>query len=296
MTIEHILSDIETQLADVPARGLSGPWLRDEFGRCYERYEAVTDQMALIADDLSSVFAAKLAEAPTDRPYRVCSLACGDGVMDEMVLKRVLDRPEAAGRDIAFLGIDVNEALCRAEARRLESLPITADVRCLDLDQLTPKDAPDMDFVYMVHGHYYAPDFAAQLERILAIRGPSTGIQIISARQAVYNQLYVRFWQHELGREWWLAEQLQAALNARQIDYTARELMATLDVSRCIEDDFSTPFSRDLLDFLCHIPLAAYPVTLQRRCQDWLRAAAQLHDGRHELEHPCLFLSIAPDS
>lgn len=295
MSVEVVLSDIEEQLAQVPPRGLSSPWLRDEFGRCYERYEAVTDQMEIIANELSSAIAGKLAAHPRDRPYRICSLACGDGVMDEMVLTRVLGRREAEGSQIEFVGIEINQALCLAEEQRLSSLPVRVSVLCLDLDSLKPTDAPDMDFVYMVHGHYYTPGFESQLERILSIRSPSTTLQIVSAQKAIYNQLYVRFWRHELDRPWWLADRLLAALRDRGIEPTTKQLMATLDVTRCLED-FQSPFSRDFLDFLCHVPLASYPAALRERCQDWLRAAAESRDGRYILEHPCLFLSIAPDA
>lgn len=290
--LQKILHDIDEQLAATPARGLSGTWLSDEFGRCYQRYESLTNQMELIADKLSAAICTRMANSPGADPFRICSLACGDGVMDELVLTRVL-QTQPAGR-IEFLGIEINEALCRAEAECLAKLPIKAQVLCLDLDRLKPSDAPNMDFVYMVHGHYYTPDFVGQLEAILTLREPGTVLQIVSAENSVYNQLYLRFWRHELGRSWWLAEHLLASLRTHGLEPDVQRIVATLDITRCFDEGMASAFSRDFLDFLCHAPLSAYSPSLQRLCVSWLQAAADQRDGRYVLDHPCLFLTIPP--
>lgn len=287
---QQFLSAIEQQLSMIPPRGLSSIWLNDEFGRCYQRYESLTNQMEIIADFLAESIRERVERAPQTQPFRICSLACGDGVMDKMVLERLLRTLPAERYE--FLGIEINEDLCRAEEECLAALPVTTKIRCMDLNQMTPADAPDMDFVYMVHGHYYTPDFDTQLDNILSIRGPNTTLQIVSAQDAVYNQLYLRFWRHELGRTWWLSDHLIAALRKREIEPTVQNIMARLDITRCFDEGPTSPFARDFLDFLCHVPLAAYPEGLQQLCISWLQEAANHSEGRYLLEHPCLFLTI----
>lgn len=283
-----ILREVDQILNSLQARDASQPdWMTQHFSRCYKRYEEMTDQMPKLAERLGSLVAANLSQS---KPFSICSLACGDGEMDYLILSKVAKNfPDA---NIHWTGIDINPVLCEQAQEKLNGLPFKIELRCEDIDKINPAQMPKFEFISMIHGHYYFPLLGKSISRILELKHQDTLLIFVSAPQADYNQLYRRFWRYENGREFWHSEFLLPELKQRSFNLEVEMIHATMDISQCFQEGWDARFSQEVVDYLCHAALDEFPSRLRELAIAYLEVIVIHKHNRWVLEHPCHLITV----
>lgn len=288
---EHsILSEIDKILNSIKPYGIRGSdWVSQRFEKCYKRYEEITDQMPKIANKFQDLIAKSLFEQNV-KSLSICSLACGDGELDYLILSQVVKAmPDI---NIHWTGIDINPTLCEQARAKLEKLPIEIDTRGEDIDQLNVEQIRKADFTYMIHGHYFFPSLKESLNKILELKKPGTSFVFVSAPRTEYNQLYTRFWRYEHEREFWHTQFLLPELEQRGLVLHSEQIQGTMDVSRCFQEGWDTLFGQEVLDFLCHTTLDDFPLELRQLAIAYIDAISIKQQEKRLLKHPCDVITI----
>lgn len=247
----------------------------------------MTDQMSKLAERLGSLIVAKLSQS---EPFSICSLACGDGEMDYLILSKIAKEFPTA--NIHWIGIDINPVLCEQAQEKLSGLPFKIELRCEDIDKIDSAQMPKFEFISIIHGHYYFPSLGKSISRILELKHQDTLLIFVSAPQADYNQLYRRFWHYENGQEFWHSEFLFPELKQQGLSLEVEMIHGTMDISRCFREGWDARFSREVVDYLCHAALDEFPSELRESAIAYLEAIVIREPDRWVLEHPCHLITV----
>lgn len=116
-------------------------------------------------------------EAKDDDSVRVCSLGCGDGQLDRMIILKVLEKyPEAT---IEIVGVDINEQSCRIANENFASLAgehghLKYNVLNFDILDINPQEQGRFDVVVIVHTLYFLKnpeDVLKKCQELKSLRG-----------------------------------------------------------------------------------------------------------------------------
>ena len=97
-------------------------------------------------------------EAKDDDSVRVCSLGCGDGQLDRLIVVKVLKKcPEAK---IEIVGVDINKQSCQKANGNFASLSmehrhLKYSVLNSDILNINPQEHGCFDVVVIVHTLYF---------------------------------------------------------------------------------------------------------------------------------------------
>jgi SAM-dependent methyltransferase len=176
--LKHILGDVRRdKLSD------------NRFDEAHELFERSSDQQNLILDWL---IAYCVQHAATD-PYRLLSVGCGSGILDNPLLNALAD----LDREILYTGIDPNAVACerfrknfmRSESPSIELIVRQESVETISCDQ-------QFDIVQVVHALYYFDDPAATITELLSRIAEGGKLLVFQAPRAELNQLAECFWFH----------------------------------------------------------------------------------------------------
>ena len=105
-------------------------------------------------------------------PFRMCSVGCGDGRTDKLILEKIAER--FPNQPLQYVGVDISAISCQ-KAREL-LLPVAnvdAQLISADIQQIAADSIPKCDLVYAVHSLYYVTSIEKALSAMLKLLKPS---------------------------------------------------------------------------------------------------------------------------
>lgn len=101
-----------------------------------------------------------LTRKDQDHVFRICSIGCGDGLVDEDLLSTVAR--ENPHLQIQYIGIDVSKSYCKIAQENLKPAK-NVDVKIYNQDFMDFTDEP-FDVVIALHSFYYltSPDLGVK--------------------------------------------------------------------------------------------------------------------------------------
>ena len=244
--------------------------------------------------------------------FRICSIGCGDGTLDKLVLTSICEKfPHVA---IHYCGCDINEHFVQEARESLAQLGnVQVEVLMEDFQKVGGIFAP-CDLVLCSQVLFFVESLETALSSmmhltkeggktilipaqvflkprmawllfwysILMIVLFSVGVaMVIQVRQSTQSQLYRRFWLHEHQWPIKLADDVAHTLNKMGIEYSAQEIDGTADFSDCFKKDFQDPRQERLLDFLTHTQISKYPPLIRKTCIDYLSSVSSRKPGQY---------------
>ena len=100
-----------------------------------------------------------------DRLFRVCSIGCGDGLVDNDILSTMTK--EYPDLHIQYVGIDLSPMYCQLAKDNLKPGK-NVEVTILKLNFLDFTDGP-FDFVIALHSLYYLPSPEDGIKKVLSL-------------------------------------------------------------------------------------------------------------------------------
>ena len=135
----------------------------------------VTNHRAVIGNYLARRICEMLqtTEAPS---IRICSVGCGDGQLDKLVLLKVLEKHPKA--NIEVLGVDINDLSCQKANEHLgqvsrQHAQVKIKVVSGDILDVSTAEEGVFDAVIVVHTMYYIKDLEKVLKKLLELQKPS---------------------------------------------------------------------------------------------------------------------------
>ena len=272
MSVVEALKELETVLLRTPVLTLKEGHAEDpNYAQQFQTFRGMTDEADIQSDVVSGHLLDALEAHSSERELRVLSVGCGDGILDNMILTKVLASCPTA--NISYTGLDINPHLCTETKERLQPLPITKNFICENFDRLDASELETFDFIYLVHVQYYfqqlQPAFC-KVRRLLSSEGRCV---VIASPLNLQNSLSTRFWRHDGRHDFWTMNYGVKALEDIGIPYQLQDLYAELDLSSCFKDGWSSNFSKFVLDFICGTKMDRYPDSIPKMCISYLATA-----------------------
>ena len=116
--------------------------------------------------------------AKNDDCVRVCSLGCGNGQLDKLIILSVLEKyPEAK---IEIVGVDINQQSCQEANTNFTSLAVQHkhfkyNVLNSDIVDINPQEQGHFDVVVIVHTLYFLDNPEDVLKKCQELKTPSGG-------------------------------------------------------------------------------------------------------------------------
>ena len=209
------------------------------------------------------------------KAFRICDVGCGGGVWDRQLLEcLVADFPHV---EFDYLGADINEAACQKARRELGSLPqqVSWSVECCDFEKLANASFKDekFDLVITVHTLYYTDttSLPGVISNLLSLVGRNGKLVIINCRRCTSNEILHRMWLHENNAPLMYLSDISQVLSKMDLQYNCEKLNFFSDLTKFFKDEFKSPLSKAVLDFLSHANLSRYPPEVSDTCVEFLR-------------------------
>lgn len=241
------------------------PLTGKSFDDAYEWYERRSDQQKRILNWLTETI--QSIPASSDRPRRLLSVGCGNGLLDLPLIRGLADE----SNPIEYVGLDPNPVACDIFRRAFDSaLPdgVTLDVRNSDIESLD--DEFDYDVIMAVHSVYYFDKPGETLDRLLHRLRPGGQLLIVQAPREELNDLSQCFWPRTSEDDLWFSDRVQAHFERRQVRVRRNRLDARVDVSSCLTDE--EPAGHRMMDFITQCDSRAWPETILQLCRSYLVA------------------------
>ncbi len=106
-----------------------------------------------------------IASKNQDGSFRVCSIGCGDGLVDNDILSTLAT--EYPHFKIQYVGIDVSEAYCQLAKDNLKTRS-NVEIEVLHQNFLDYSVEKPFDFVIALHSLYYLPSPEGGVRKVLS--------------------------------------------------------------------------------------------------------------------------------
>ena len=267
------LKELETVLLETPVPDERDSHALDpNYTQQLKAFIGMTDQSEILSDIASHHLQEALEAHSPSRELKVLSVGCGDGVMDNMILTKVLASCPTAL--ISYTGLDINPQLCAESKERLQHLPVAKNVICESFETVNASKLETYDFIYLVHVHYYFQQLKSAFVKITQLLNSEGKCVVIAAPPNLHTNLVTQFWRHEGKHDLQTMNDAVTVLQEIGIPYQIQDVCTKLDLSSCFKDGWSSNFSRFVLDFLCGTDLTRYPDNISKLCIACLTAAA----------------------
>ena len=269
--IELQLEKLRSFLSGIPGREGPGHGVafgnRPNYSDNIHAYQEITSKSVEGYRQYLTEMVMKALNRKPEGVLNICSIGCGTGEVDFVILSKVKDVcPRAT---INFVGIDVDAILCSEAKEKLSKLPYETTIMNQDFMQIDATTLPKFDLILMAHVHYYFTDKKSLFAKVADMIEPMTGsIEIVLTDESM--------------PMWWLSGMFLTG-NPRRADIkdiltkdlglkcVVCSIPGEADFSRCIAEGFDTEFGKNLLDFLCKVKLSDYPPEVTEQCIAYLK-------------------------
>ena len=282
-SIVAILKELETVLLETPVPDeRDSHALNPNYTQQFKAFRGMTDEAEIQSDIVSRHLLEALETHSPGRELKVLSVGCGDGVMDNMILTKVLASCPTAL--ISYTGLDINPQFCAESEERLQHLSVAKNVICESFETVDASKLETYDFLYLVHVHYYFQQLKSAFYKIRQLLN-SEGRSVVIAAPTLSLQinLMAQFCRHEGKYNLRTMDDAVKVLEDIGIPYQLRDIATKLDLSGCFKDGWSSNFSRFLLDFICGTNMTRYPDNISKLCIAYLTAATSEGPGEFVL-------------
>ena len=283
MTIVASLKELETVFLETPAPDVRDSHAEDpNYSEQFKAFRGMTDQPEIQSDVVSHHLLEALEAHSPGRELKVLSVGCGDGVMDNMILTKVLASCPTAL--ISYTGLDINPQFCAESKERLQHLPVAKNIICVNFETVDASKLETYDFIYLVHVHYHFQQLQSAFSKIRQLlTNEGTCVVIAAPTSNLQINLMAQFWRHEGKYYLRTMDDAVKVLEDIGISYQLRDITTKLDLSRCFKDGWSSNFSRFVLDFICGTNLNRYLDNISKLCIAYLTAATSKGPGEFVL-------------
>ena len=283
MTIVESLKELETVLLETPVPDVTERNAEEpNYSQQFKAFRGMTDQPEIQSDIVSRHLLEALEAHSPGRELKVLSVGCGDGVMDSMILTKVLASCPTAL--ISYTGLDINPQFCAESEERLQHLSVAKNVICESFETVDASKLETYDFLYLVHVHYYFQQLKSAFYKIRQLLNSEGRCVVIAAPTlSLQINLMAQFWRHEGKYNLRTMDDAVKVLEDIGIPYQLRDIATKLDLSGCFKDGWSSNFSRFVLDFICGTNLTRYPDNISKLCIAYLTAATSEGPGEFVL-------------
>ena len=246
---------------------------------------------------LFSVLSKRLGDrlnANNGPPLRLCSVGCGDGLLDYRFLRKFLGTVPNVSID--YTGLDLNEYFC-GEARsklsgiedeRLKSRVLQKDFERADVDDAFLKK---FDVVYSIHVMYYITDLPLVVDKILSMVKPG-GLAVIGGlTDHGLTGLRRVLRKHEGGHHFWTINNVMEMFDEKGIPFERETLAPIQDIQHQVKDNFSSQSSKAVLDFACHTKMKWYCEEAVRLSVEYLKVVGDIRGDAYIIDHPTELIS-----
>ena len=281
-----LLKDLKELLDSVPDLNTVYGDLDDpDYSQQHDAFKILFSDSNLVYDVLFDKIARVVKDKrPGDR-FSMCSVGCGDGERDYHILSRLAaEFPKVV---IEYVGIDVNETSCEKARKRFANLArCTQTVIAGDFMRVESTKS-HFDWIQLSHVHYYFEDLAGLVKKAVSLCDPNHGrVGILSLSPCPPLKMMDLFYQRNANHPLWDTSDLISVLKDLDLEFNVDELKTKLTVTRCIEEEFQTPFAKCALNFLCHTKLDLYPAEVARSCVDYYKETVYGKAGEYYVDYP----------
>ena len=224
----------------------------------------MTDQANIQSDIVSHHLLNALEAHIPDKELKVLSVGCGDGLLDNMILTKVLASCPTA--QISYTGIDINPHFCTESEERLQYLPVAKSFICESFETLDASKLETFDFIYLVHVHNYFQQLQPAFRKVRQLLSSKGRCVVIASPPNLQTNLATRFWTHEGKYDFKTMSDAVKVLEDISIPYQLQDFCTKVDLSNCFKDGWSSNISRFVLDFICGTNLNRYPDNISKLC------------------------------
>ena len=205
------------------------------------------------------------------KPFNICSIGCGIGDGDRIILQNV-------SVPVNYVGIEINEKSSHMAKATLKDLPLTqVTIINEDFMQVDLTSLPQFDLVLMIHTHYYIKDVKTMFERMQKVAKENAKIVIVSNSFTPRRRIEMIFFEKEMKFPCRYSQDLLQVLGEMGVKYSSETLpnKGVWHMDRCFKEDFSSQFSKNVLDFICLATLKNYPQEVSDLCIKFLCACCR---------------------
>ena len=285
---DDILKHLDHLLKDTPWKGppsdlshLGDPEHLEAFKRLGNYERAISKW---IVDGAKQLVASM---KPIAKMFRVCSIGCGDGSFDSLVLKELAKMyPTMA---FQYVGVDLDERVCEIAEEQAEGIApnITAETVAEDFQDLHKEDIGDFHLITVKPNCLYYADLLPLLKSVVKLMKPSGELLIISSSRQSFDNLITRFWHHQHKQELNTTEMIVSALQEMSIKYKVIRQSLVFDLTQCFQERFDTQYSQQILDHLTLVKLSDYAPEVSQACVEYLRTIAEGKPDKYLITSVC---------
>ena len=274
MTIVESLKELETALLKTTVATQRDNYAKDpSYAQQLKAFRGMTDQVDLQSDIVSHHLLDALDTHSPDSELKVLSVGCGDGVLDNIILTKVLASCPTAR--IGYTGLDINPHFCTESEERLQYLPVAKNFICESFETFDASKLETFDFIYLVHVHYYFQQMQSAFRKVRQLLSSKGRRVVIAAPPNLQTNLATQFWTHEGKYDFKTMSDAVKVLEDISIPYQLQDFCTKLDLSSCFKDGWSSNISRFVLNFMS-TNLNRYPDNIPKLCIAYLAAATSV--------------------
>ena len=283
MSIVESLKELEAALRDTPVPTLGECHAEESnYVEQFKAFRGMTDEADILSDVLSGHLCDMLEAHSPSKELKVLSVGCGDGVLDNIILSKVLANCPTA--KINYTGLDTNAQFCTESEERLQPLPIAKKFICDSFEKVDAGNLGTFDFIYLVHVHYYFQDQQSAFRKARRLLSSEGKCVAIVSPPNLHTNLVTPFKKHEGRPDVQTMDNAVKALEDSGIAYQLQDLCTKLYLSSCFKDEWNSDISRFVLDFISGTKMSKYPDNIPKLCISYLMTATA--DGPEEFVLP----------
>lgn len=208
---------------------------------------------------------------------RVCSIGCGDGTLDRIILEALKEIK------VQYVGLDMDEQVIEGAMETLSDIPPPIELKAIaadyeDIDALKLLALEPFDLIWMVNCTYYAASLIPLIEGALELLKPSGNMLIISSSKQSLEELVTRFWSHQRQQELHTTETVVQTLEHMKLPYSVSKEPIVFDLTLHLKDNFRSEASALVLDHLVYCRLSDYPPEVKKFVINYLQSISKVLD------------------
>ena len=229
-------------------------------------------------------------------PLRLCSVGCGDGLMDYRFIQKFLGA--VPNVTIDYTGLDLNEYFC-GEARsklsgiedeRFKSLVLQKDFERDDVDDAYLQK---FDVVYSIHVIYHFTDLPLVVDKILSMVKPGGLAVTVAVTDDGLTGLRRVLRKHEGGHQFWTIRDVVKVFAERGMTFDREKIVSIQDIQHQVKDNFSSQLSKVVLDFACQTKMKWYCEEAVKLCVEYLEEVSDIKGDAYIIDHPTEIISVS---
>ena len=206
--------------------------------------------------------------------FRVCSVGCGDGMLDKQVIRELAAAHPALA--IEYVGVGLCEQGCEEVEGEMESVGdnVVVQVVAKDYNELYKDEVGTFDCVLMVSCLCYSTAPETTLRTVLELVNPAGDLIVVSSSRQSVDELIGRFWKHQRHYDLCTTEDVRDMLQLMGRKYSVQQLPLTFDLSHCFSDQFKSERSKHILDHIMQVNMDEYAPAIRALVIDYLDVIA----------------------